>query len=62
MKIQIFHHAKKKNLIFKKKIPQIETKNPSIYHNSIYNLFQVPTQAPKKLSSFKNPHIKKIRP
>jgi hypothetical protein len=46
-----------KNIILrKKKTPSKKDPNPSRYHNSVTNLkFQ---HKPKKLLSFKNPHIK----
>jgi hypothetical protein len=53
-KFKHFQHAKKK-ILFKKKNPLKETKNPSRYHNFITNL-KVSTQA--KISSFKRPPMK----
>jgi hypothetical protein len=52
---KIFHHTKT-NIIFRKN-PLKETKNPSRYHNSIITNLKFQHKA-KKLSSFKNPHIK----
>jgi hypothetical protein len=47
-----------KNIIFKKKSSK-RNQNPSRHHNSITNL---KSQTQAKISSCKNPHIKKNRP
>jgi hypothetical protein len=57
METQIFHHACKKYNLQKNHLKRDH--NPSRYYKSIPNL---KFQHKPKISSFKNPHIKKNRP
>ncbi len=60
METQIFHHSQKIDLIFKKKSFK-RNQNPSRHIITLY-ITNLKFQHKPKISSFKNPLIKKIRP
>ncbi len=59
METQIFHHAKHILIFKKKKNPLKRNQNPSRYIKTLITNNLKFQHKPKKVSSFKNPHILK---